>query len=298
MLFTETNGSRAAFAKDPAVIKFKDTYYLYYSSFYMQEGREILGIGIATSKDLEHWTVIGRIPMTQECEKNGYCAPAAIVLDGIVHLFYQSYGDMPHDAICHATSTNGVDFVKDGSNPVFRPTKDWCCGRAIDADIVVFKGKLYLYFATRDHTMTVQKIGVAYAELDSGFGYGSWTQAVSDSIVVPEYEWEGECIEAPATVLHSNKIYMFYGGSYNCTPQQIGVAVSEDGVAFRQLFPEPFISAGKEGEWNSCESGHPYVFTDDDKIYLFYQGTSDMGKSWYLTKCRIEFRDGLPAVCA
>ena len=30
MLFTETHGSRKAFSKDPAVIRLKDTYFLYY----------------------------------------------------------------------------------------------------------------------------------------------------------------------------------------------------------------------------------------------------------------------------
>jgi len=53
---------------------------------------------------------------------------------------------------------------------------------------------------------------------------------------------------------------------------------------------EPFMKCGAEGEWNSCESGHPYAFRDDDgKAYLFYQGSNDMGKTWYLSKVEIDF---------
>lgn len=68
-------------------------------------------------------------------------------------------------------------------------------------------------------------------------------------------------------------------------------------MSFRKIFNQPFIPVGKDGSWNSCESGHPYVFEDDGNIWLFYQGTADMGKSWYLSKCRIQFRDGKPYVC-
>lgn len=297
MLFTEKNGSRAAYSKDPAVVKVGKKYFLYFSSYYEDGGREKLGIGIATSNDGERWSSAGKIPLTQECEKNGIGAPTAIVLQGKVHLFYQSYGNWKRDAILHAVSDDGLHFEKDESNPVFRPTEDWCAGRAIDADVVPFQGKLYLYFATRDFDMQVQMVGVAVADLNGDFSRGCWQQGVAAPVLKPEYAWEGECIEAPATVVHDNKIYLFYGGSYNCTPQQIGAAVSEDGVHFKKLFQEPFLRAGEAGSWNSSESGHPYVFRDDDgKVWLYYQGSGDQGESWYLSKCEIGFCEGLPRI--
>jgi beta-xylosidase len=194
-------------------------------------------------------------------------------------------------------SEDGLNFTKDGTNPIFRPTDDWCCGRAIDADVVAHDGKLFLYFATRDHGMKIQKQGVAYAPLGSDYSRDVWTQPIPGSILAPEFVWEGECIEAAATLTQDGKVYMFYGGSYNCTPQQIGCAVSEDGVFFKKLFTEPLIRCGREGEWNASESGHPYAFTDDDgRHYLFYQGSPDGGKTWYLSRCRLGFRNGLPYV--
>lgn len=296
MLFTETNGTRKAYSKDPAVVRFRNKYFMYYSSYYKDDGRERLGVGIAESYDLENWTIKGHIPYTQACEGNGIGAPAAIVLEGKLHLFYQSYGNWRKDAICHAVSEDGLTFEKDATNPIFRPTDDWCVGRAIDADVVIHNGKLFLYFATRDHEMKIQKLGVAYADLTSDFSRECWTQGAAHAILSPEYRWEGMCIEAPAAIEHEGKIYLFYGGGYNCTPQQIGVAVSEDGIAFRKLFDRPFIRVGEAGSWNSSESGHPYVFEDNGKIWLFYQGSADMGESWYLTKCGIAFRDGCPVV--
>ena len=290
MLFT--NEVLGSFAKDPAVVRFQDRYFLYYSQHY-EDGR--FGVGVAVSADLENWRCCGEVPLEQPCELNGIAAPGAIVLDGRVHLFYQTYGNWRSDALCHAVSDDGLHFTKNPENPVFHPTDDWCAGRAIDADVCVWQGNLYLYFATRDHDMRVQKVGGACAALDSGFGRNAWTQLAAQSLLVPELPWEGECIEAPATIVHEGRIYMFYGGSYNCTPQQIGCAVSADGVFFRRVFNQPLLPCGQPGSWNSSESGHPYAFQDDDgRMYLFYQGSADNGKTWYLSRREFCIENGVP----
>lgn len=293
MLFT--NESRNHFAKDPAVVHFQDRYLMYYSLRY-DDGR--FGVGIAASTDLETWQPCGEVPLDAPCETNGIAAPGAVVLDGRVHLFYQTYGNWEKDAICHAFSEDGLQFTKNPENPVFAPPTTWCCGRAIDADVCVFGGRLHLYFATRDHQMKIQKVGGAWAELASGFGKAAWTMLSQQSLLAPELKWEGECIEAPATIVDGSKLYMFYGGSYNCTPQQIGCAVSEDGVFFQRVCMEPFIPCGAPGAWNSSESGHPYAFRDPvtGKAHLFYQGSSDMGKTWYLSRVEIAFLDGKPVL--
>ncbi len=291
MLFTN---SRNQFAKDPAVIRFDGKYYLYYTVLYDDKR---IGVGIAVSEDMENWRELPDVPLTEAYENRGIGAPAAIVLGNTVHLFYQTYGHGRNDKLCHATSRDGVNFVKDPTNPIFSPTADWCSGRAIDADVCVFGDRLLLYFATRDHEMKIQKVGGAWAPIDSDFSKDTWTQMEKQALVAPELLWEGACIEAPATIVNNGKVFLFYGGSYNCTPQQIGCAVSDDGVFFRKLFvEEPFIPCGAEGDWNSSESGHPYAFRDDDgRAYLFYQGSADMGKTWYLTKCEFGFTaDNIP----
>ncbi len=294
MLFTNLKYKK--YAKDPAVVNFKGKYYMYHSA--LDRDTRVLHISIACSSDLENWEVVADVPATQPCEEKGIGAPGAIVLDDKVHLFYQTYGNLEKDAICHAVSKDGINFVKNPDNPIYAPDKSWCCGRAIDADVCVFGGKLFLYYATRDHAFKIQKIGGAFAELDSGFGKTAWHSLAEQNILHPELLWEGECIEAPATLVYNGKIYMFYGGSYNCTPQQIGCAFSSDGILFKRIFEKPFIPCGAPGSWNSSESGHPYAFKDNDgRFYLFYQGSNDNGGSWYLSKCEIAFdENGLPFV--
>ncbi len=111
------------FSKDPAVIRFQDRYRLYYSM--PPSTNQALppgwAIGIAESRDLVEWTKAGELLPEQDCERKGLCAPDAIVLQGKVHLFYQTYGNGAKDAICHAGADDGLRVTRDPSNPVFRP---------------------------------------------------------------------------------------------------------------------------------------------------------------------------------
>ncbi len=298
MLFSDTSRGRP-FAKDPAVAWFQGQYWLYYSKPPFGDDREGDGwaIGIATSQNLDEWTVVGELLPAAACEKNGLCAPGAIVLDGKIHLFYQTYGNGRQDAICHASSSDGLTFQRNPSNPIFSASGDWNCGRAIDADIIIHDANLWLYFATRDPDMKVQMLGVASAPLDSGFDRTAWTQRCDASILKPELPWEQECIEAPALARHGDRLIMFYGGAYNKSPQQIGVASSRDGLNWTRLSDQPFLSNGAAGEWNAGESGHPFFFhAPDQRDYLFFQGDCDGGKTWYLSRVEIGWRDQRPFI--
>ncbi|MBQ8510200.1 MAG: family 43 glycosylhydrolase [Clostridia bacterium] len=294
-----TNPDFGNFAKDPAVIELNGYYYLYHSIF----DDPTLNIGISRSADGDSFERIAILPRTQECEQKGIGAPGAIVLDGVVHLFYQTYGNGKLDAICHASSTDGVNFVKDESNPILAPRAPWgempawSCGRAIDADVCVFNGKLILYFATRDKEFKRQIVGAAWAPLTSDFSGGSWTLC-PDIVLEPTLPWEQTCIEAPAALVRDGKVYLFYAGAYNCSPQLIGCAVSEDGFRFERLFvDEPLLRNGVPGSWNESESGHPYIYeANDGRIWLYYQGSPDKGKTWYLSRCEVGFADGKPYI--
>ena len=285
------------YSKDPAVVKFQGRYWLYYS-LPPYEGKPTRGwsIGVATSENLVDWSKVGELQNTGDVERNGFCAPGAIVLGGRVHLFYQTYGNARRDAICHAWSDDGLHFTRNPTNPIFRPTGDWNCGRAIDADVIADGDRLLLYWATRDPEFKIQMQGVAAAPIDSDFTRDKWVQLNPDGpILRPELPWERRCIEAAAMARHDGRLYMFYAGGYNNEPQQIGVAASDDGVRFTRLSESPFLPNGPPGSWNSSESGHPFLFQDEDgKDYLFYQGNDDHGRTWFLSVVPIIWKDGKP----
>jgi hypothetical protein len=112
----------------------------------------------------------------------------------------------------------------------------------------------------------------------------------------PELPWEGECIEAASVIRRNGKLYMFYAGGYNNWPQQIGVAESKDGIHWTRLSDQPFLANGKPGEWNSSESGHPHIFDDGKRTFLFFQGNDDNGKTWWISNVEVFWEKKVPVL--
>ncbi|MGX5820175.1 family 43 glycosylhydrolase [Chitinophaga lutea] len=296
MMYGDTSRKGVPYSKDPHVVSFRGRYLMYFSiPPFKDDPKSGWNIGVAESRDLMQWKKVSEMRPAPGAvyEEKGLCAPGAIVRGDTVHLFYQTYGNGKNDAICHAWSTDGLHFTRNPSNPIFKPTGSWNCGRAIDAEVIAFKDKYYLYFATRDTGMKVQMLGVATAGKHTDFSRGQWTQASDAPIMYPTLDWEGLCIEGASVIRRGDKLYMFYAGAYNNAPQQVGLAVSRDGIRWERVSNEPFVPNGKPGEWNSSESGHPHVFEDrNGRTYLFYQGNNDKGKTWWLTQEEVKWDGG------
>ena len=109
--------SGAPLSKDPAVARFGDAYWLYYSiPPYKDKPNKGWTIGVAKSDNLVDWKKAGELDNAGAAEENGFTAPGAIVLGGKIHLFYQTYGNKSKDAICHAWSEDGLHFRRDPTN--------------------------------------------------------------------------------------------------------------------------------------------------------------------------------------
>ncbi|HLP73220.1 MAG TPA: family 43 glycosylhydrolase [Bacteroidales bacterium] len=301
MRFGDTTRTGVPFSKDPHVIGFKGRYLMYYSVPPYRDASNPVkgwGIGIAESSDLVSWKKIAEIATEGDYEKKGICAPCALVIGEKVNLFYQTYGNGRNDAICHAWSDDGIHFTRNATNPVFRPDGKWNCGRAIDAEVILFKGKYLLYYATRDSAYKIQMIGVAAAPGNSDFSRDDWKNISKNGPVLePQLPWERECIEGASVIKKGRNLIMFYAGAYNNNPQQIGMAISKDGVSWKRISDQPFLANGKPGDWNSSESGHPHIFDNPDgPDYLFYQGNNDNGKTWFISNKKITWIKGLPSL--
>ena len=297
MMYADTTRRGKPWSKNPFVIKFGGRY-LMYSSILPVKGSDAREIEITESGDLVQWKNVGVIRVREPYEKNGISAPCAVVKDGKVHLFYQTYGNGKDDAICHAVSDDGIThFNRNPSNPIFRPDGAWNCGRAIDAEVFFHEGKYLMYYATRDPAYKIQLQGVASTPANTSFNRDEWTHLSKDGpILKPELAWEGECIEAASIIRRNGLLYMFYAGSYDNTPQQIGVATSKDGIKWTRLFDEPFLRNGKPGEWNHSESGHPGILDDGDRSFLFYQGNPDNGNTWWLSNVEVFWNENGPSL--
>ena len=295
MMYADSTRRDKPFSKNPYVIRLNGRY-LMYSSVLPVKGSNSREIEITESKDLINWKNVGYLNIKEEYEKNGISAPCALVIKNKVHIFYQTYGNGKNDAICHAVSDDGItDFRRNPTNPIFRPDGAWNCGRAIDAEVFLYQGKHFMYFATRDPGFKIQLQGVATALENTSFNREEWTHLSKEGpILKPELPWEGECIEAASIIQRNGILYMFYAGAYDNSPQQIGVATSKDGFKWERLLKEPFLRNGQPGEWNYSESGHPCIFDDGNKTYLFYQGNKDNGNTWWISNVEVGWNEKGP----
>lgn len=310
MFFYDTNSVLKTRVKDPSVVRFHGQYWMYYSAWLNSSN---ITVGVATSANLVDWKHVSFLPLVGEWEAHGIAAPGAMVSDDKIHLFYQSYGGTNISAILHAWSADGTNFVRDQSNPIFRPAGDWNNSRAIDAEVTRVGTNLFLYSATRDSLGLTQQVTLASAPLASDWSRSGWTQlSVSGPTIAPQIptaldaaagltaaslKWEGACIEAPTIVSRGGYFYMFYAGGYNNYPQQIGVAVSRDGINFARMFKgQPLLPRGAAGTWNHSESGHPGVYQDDyGRDFLFFQGdNTKIGLEWRLSMIPLQWQSGGP----
>lgn len=311
MFFADPASTPNQRTKDPSVVRFRDRYWMYYSIW---TDPTHTGIGIATSDNLLDWQPQGFLPLEGPAEADGVAAPGALVLNGRIHLFYQSYSprDFGGASILHAWSDDGITFTRNPTNPIVRPRHPdgkpfaWSNGRAIDGEAYVIGDSLFLYYASRDPSGRQQIIGASRAPLTSALQRDDWETLSPDAPLLqpkiptpldpPDLDlaWEGDCIEASSMIHHKGLHYMFYAGNYNKAPQQIGVAVSTDGIHFRRLNQgRPILEHGQPGTWNHSESGHPGAFLDTDgRTYLFYQGCNDRlvpPLDWHLSMVPIKW---------
>jgi predicted GH43/DUF377 family glycosyl hydrolase len=220
MMYGDSDRLGRPFAKDPSVIRFDNRYLLYYSMAAYSKQLAPPGapkgwaIGVAESTDLVHWKKIGEILPRQPCERNGIVNGRAILLDGKLHLFYNTYGNFAKDALCHAVSADGLHFDRDPTNPVWHPTGSWNLGRAIDLDVVEWGDRLVMYYATRDPTGKIQMLHAVAADRRSDFSRTAWKPLCDGPILKPELPWETRCIEAPSVIKRGDTLYLFYGGGH------------------------------------------------------------------------------------
>lgn len=118
------------FSKDPAVVKFRDRYWLYYS-LPPYEGKPTKGwcTGVAASKDLVDGEKAGELTNTGDAEQNGFCAPGAIVLAGKVFdaREFGAIGD--GKTLSTAAIQKAIDqCAAQGGGAVRLPAGTWLCG--------------------------------------------------------------------------------------------------------------------------------------------------------------------------
>ena len=209
----------------PVVIKQGGLYRMWYTG--QAKGRS--WIGHATSADGKSWKRASDRPVLsadQPWEKVAVMCPHVLFDEpaGLYRMWYSGGEQYEPDAIGHATSRDGLTWLKHGANPVFRPDPalDWERDR-VTACQVIRHGDGYLMFyigfRDRDHA----QIGLAR----SADGLTGWVRHPANPIIRPGLgKWDQDAVYKPYAILDDRRWLLWYNGRRGGV-EQIGLATHE-----------------------------------------------------------------------
>ena len=208
-----------------SIARVGDTYYLYYTG--IGDVFKDYGIGLATSRDLVHWERHPDNPLLTPLgsgfEKTAIQVPCVYVEDGEWHLYYLGM-DGPNGHIGHATSSDGVHWQRDGSNPVLsRDESSWDGLRISPQNILKHGDTYYLFFNGFDGDVYSSAIATSDDLVQ-------WMKYEGNPIFTVDRpnSWESLIVDHQFCMPVGDKYYIWYSAADDVS-QHIGLAFLVDG---------------------------------------------------------------------
>lgn len=146
-------------------------------------------------------------------------------------------------------------------------------GGVFDPSVVSFAGRWLMYFSAAEGDAHEYAEQLAHGTAADGPVGETIGLAFSDDGVVFDKHPGNPVLHArcPFALVHDNLVHLFYvqvaDGGY-----RIHLAVSEDGIGFRPVRPEPVLDVGAPGSWDACSVTTPKIFRDGDQFCMAYAG--------------------------
>jgi len=262
----------------PGTVIYQDSmYHMWYDGGDHRE--HIFLIGYATSPDGINWTkdtlnnpVLKSGP-EGSWDNNTVNTPAVLFRDSTYHMWYTGYHEpAPYIArIGHATSTNGVEWMKDtDNNPVLDlgPAGSWDAGDVGDLTVIHDGSEYHMWYIGR--STSTSSIHLGHATSPDG---SNWTRDPLNPVLLSGLSWEGRGIEFPRVVYDGVVFHLWYsaGGSFEWG---VGYARSLDGVNWIKE-PDNPIFKGTPGTWDAKSIvGTAIIDSAHIKFKMWYGGNS------------------------
>jgi beta-1,2-mannobiose phosphorylase / 1,2-beta-oligomannan phosphorylase len=211
----------------PVVLKNAEGYQMWYTG--QSKGRS--WVGYATSKDGKTWQRMSDKPVLsaeKPWEKVAVMCPHVIFDDKakVYRMWYSGGEQYEPNAIGIATSVDGMNWMKNEKNPIFRPepNNSWEKDR-VTACQVLRQGDWYLMFYIGFRDESHAQIGVAR----SRDGISDWQRHSANPIIRPGTgKWDSDAVYKPFAVFDGRQWLLWYNGRKGGM-EQIGLAL-HDGV--------------------------------------------------------------------
>lgn len=206
----------------PIVLKRDNQYHMWYTG----QARAHSFIGYATSGDGTSWKRMSDKPVVSPeapWEKVAIMCPH-VIWDpdaGRFRMWYSAGDQYEPDAIGYATSADGLVWLKDQSNPVFRPDPNHAWEQhKVTAVQVQKRGDWYLMFYIGFRDVDHAQIGLAR----SRDGQTDWQRHPANPIIRPGAgQWDHDACYKPFALFDGTKWLLWYNGRHGSL-EQIGVA--------------------------------------------------------------------------
>ncbi len=209
----------------PVVIRHGALYRMWYTG----QARGRSWIGYATSEDGKAWERESDKPVLsadKSWEKAAVMCPHVLFDDqaGLYRMWYSGGEQYEPDAIGYATSKDGLNWVKQGDSPVFKPDPGlaWEKDR-VTACQVIRQGDGYLMFYIGFRDKDHAQIGVARSK----DGISGWQRHPANPIIRPGVgKWDQDAVYKPYAIFDGQKWLLWYNGRRGGV-EQIGLATHD-----------------------------------------------------------------------
>ncbi len=232
------------------------------------------------------------------------CNPGVWYEDGIFYMLYRAAGDdVDHYIrVGLATSSDGVNFIRQSNEPVFGPSTDGPdMGGVEDPRIIKFGEEYYVTYAYRPHppgrywtfahdviqlpetgseSPAVLKRNIANSGLAVTKDFKTFKRLGRittsnlddrDVILFPEK------INGKFAMLHRPKEWI--GETYGCEYPSIWIRYSDDLMVWEE--ESTLLMTGKTGTWEEKIGGSTPPLRTDDGWLLIYHGVENGGNGYY-----------------
>jgi predicted GH43/DUF377 family glycosyl hydrolase len=215
----------------PVVIRHGGLYRMWYTG--QAKGRS--WIGHATSRDGRSWRRASPKPVLsaeEPWEKVAVMCPHVLYDDKkkVYRMWYSGGEQYEPNAIGYATSSDGLKWVKQAKNPVFRRTAKnaWEKDRVTGCQVIQHAGwhvMFYIGFRDQHHAA----IGLARSK----DGVSGWQRHRANPIIRPGKDrWDHDAVYKPYALFDGRRWMLWYNGRRKDV-EQIGVATHDgEGLGF------------------------------------------------------------------
>jgi len=235
--------------------------------------RDLRSIAYSESIDGVHWTaprIVLEVDSTIKWEKDDVNRPHVLKVGDKWYLWYTGQNrDTKTSAIGLATSRDGINWIRLGTNPVLTPQGSWEKSSIMCPHVLYEKGRFRLWYSAGE---MYEPDAIGYAESKDGI---HWERELNNPILRPAGGWEADRVAAACIVPREKDYLAFYiGFGKGFEEARIGMARSKDGIHNWEHYPKnPIIRPGPKGNWDDCNIYKPYVVYFRNQWYLWYNAS-------------------------